>query len=150
MNTTVKTRCLVQDILQLYEANPFLIETAEGIARRIGRDSKEIRPILSDLVADSKSQMREENNSVIYVNHDRQSRRTQVRIAPSGDRLTTREDEVLRLLLAGGTYASIAEELKITVHTVKNHVNSVYRKMEVCSRAELFSQLNLAGHLGNP
>ena len=50
--------------------------------------------------------------------------------------LTGREMEVLRLLARGWDNARIAEELVISEGTVKNHVTSIYAKLNVHSRAE--------------
>ena len=50
--------------------------------------------------------------------------------------LTEREREVLRLLVAGLSNAAIAQELVISVGTVKRHVNSIYTKLGVTSRTQ--------------
>lgn len=50
--------------------------------------------------------------------------------------LTEREVEVLRLLARGWDNARIAAELVISEGTVKNHVTSIYAKLNVHSRAE--------------
>lgn len=48
--------------------------------------------------------------------------------------LTDREREVLRLLAAGEPNARIADELRISVGTVKDHVRAVLRKLGVPNR----------------
>jgi LuxR family maltose regulon positive regulatory protein len=55
---------------------------------------------------------------------------------PGGESLTTREAEVLRLIAAGASNASIAAKLGISVHTVKRHVANVLQKLGASSRAE--------------
>ena len=50
--------------------------------------------------------------------------------------LTERELDVLRLLVAGLSNAAMAQELVITVGTVKRHVNSIYTKLGVTSRTQ--------------
>ena len=50
--------------------------------------------------------------------------------------LTERELAVLRLLVAGLSNAAMAQELVITVGTVKRHVNSIYTKLGVNSRTQ--------------
>lgn len=50
--------------------------------------------------------------------------------------LTQRELEVLELIRDGRTNPEIASELRISVGTVKNHVNAILRKLRVESRHE--------------
>jgi LuxR family maltose regulon positive regulatory protein len=46
---------------------------------------------------------------------------------------------VLRLIAAGRTNTEIAAELVVSVNTVKVHVKSIYRKLNVTSRLEAAS-----------
>jgi DNA-binding NarL/FixJ family response regulator len=55
--------------------------------------------------------------------------------------LTTREEEILRLLEEGMSNREIAHLLCIAVHTVKNHVHSILSKLGVRSRAEAAARL---------
>jgi DNA-binding CsgD family transcriptional regulator len=50
--------------------------------------------------------------------------------------LTRREAEVLALLAEGKTNREIGVELGISAHTVKNHLERVYAKLEVTTRLE--------------
>lgn len=50
--------------------------------------------------------------------------------------LSTREYEVLRLLARGDAYKKIADELHISVATVKTHIAKIYEKLHVNSRGE--------------
>jgi DNA-binding NarL/FixJ family response regulator len=50
--------------------------------------------------------------------------------------LTARETEVLRLVAKGFTLQEIAGHLGLSRHTVVDHVKSLYRKLNVSSRAE--------------
>ena len=50
--------------------------------------------------------------------------------------LTAREREVLNLLAAGLTNRAIAQQLGITPHTVKYHVNAIMSKLHAQSRTE--------------
>ena len=52
------------------------------------------------------------------------------------ERLTRREQKVLRLLAEGLDNAAIAEALCVTVRTVECHVTSILSKLEVASRLE--------------
>lgn len=62
------------------------------------------------------------------------------------DSLTKREFEVLRLISNGLTNQEIANELYISLNTVKRHTSNIYKKLEVNNRREaLFKsrQLNI-------
>ena len=52
-------------------------------------------------------------------------------------RLTRKEKEVFALVLKRRTNAEIAEELYISLYTVKNHVSSILRKLGLKSRREI-------------
>lgn len=52
------------------------------------------------------------------------------------DPLTARETEVLELVASGLSNKQIAEELGISAHTVKFHVNAILGKLDVHSRTE--------------
>jgi DNA-binding CsgD family transcriptional regulator len=49
--------------------------------------------------------------------------------------LTEREADVLYLLSRGGRYATIAQRLGISVHTVGTHIRNAYRKLSVGTAA---------------
>ena len=49
--------------------------------------------------------------------------------------LTTRELEVLRLVAAGKSNHAIAVELFLSDHTVRRHLQNIFRKLDVSSRA---------------
>lgn len=51
--------------------------------------------------------------------------------------LSTREREILEWMLRGQRVASIAPALRISSHTVRNHVKSIFRKLGVHSQLEL-------------
>ncbi|MEZ5169553.1 MAG: response regulator transcription factor [Acidimicrobiia bacterium] len=58
---------------------------------------------------------------------------------PGGDRaspLTGREEEILQLVADGRSTAQIAEELFISTKTVKNHLASVYAKLDARDRTQ--------------
>ncbi|HET9222412.1 MAG TPA: LuxR C-terminal-related transcriptional regulator, partial [Roseiflexaceae bacterium] len=59
-----------------------------------------------------------------------------VYIARTGETLTPREVDVLRLLANGASNPQIAERLVISLHTVKTHVAHILAKLGVSSRAE--------------
>src|SRR5690606_17216964 len=49
-------------------------------------------------------------------------------------RLTVRETVVLQALTASGSANDIADELGVSVHTVKSQLRTLYRKLDVSSR----------------
>jgi DNA-binding NarL/FixJ family response regulator len=53
------------------------------------------------------------------------------------DRLSGREQEVLRLIARGYSYREVARELFISVKTVETHVSSVLRKLQLSNRHQL-------------
>ena len=53
-----------------------------------------------------------------------------------GLHLTAREEEVLKLVAKGFSYAEIAAGLGLAVSTVASHVKQIYRKLSVHSRSE--------------
>ena len=50
--------------------------------------------------------------------------------------LTSRERDVLDLLIKGSLYKEIASELAIGIETVRFHLNNIYRKLHVRTRTE--------------
>lgn len=56
--------------------------------------------------------------------------------------LTKREQEVTTLLLKGHTYKQIAEQLFVSIPTVKTHTYNIYKKCKVHSRIELVTLFN--------
>lgn len=59
--------------------------------------------------------------------------------------LTSREQEVLSLLMTGLMYKEMAEHLSVSIHAIRKHLQSIYQKLHVRSRADPLSQ-DLAGH----
>ena len=50
--------------------------------------------------------------------------------------LSDRERAVLDGLAAGLAYKQIADQLGISIHTVRNYIRRIYEKLHVCSRTE--------------
>ena len=50
--------------------------------------------------------------------------------------LSAREREILSRLSDGASYKEIADELSLSIHTVRMHIRGVYRKLQVHSRGE--------------
>jgi DNA-binding NarL/FixJ family response regulator len=56
---------------------------------------------------------------------------------PEFTQLTPREQEVLRLIATGCSNREIAEQLYISERTVKNHVNSLLRQLNLRDRTQV-------------
>ena len=59
------------------------------------------------------------------------------------DAVSEREIEVLQLLANGRTYKEIAQELFVSVNTIKSHLKSIYGKLGVNNRREAVAQARL-------
>jgi DNA-binding NarL/FixJ family response regulator len=66
------------------------------------------------------------------VNHFQQIKKPQLDV----EKLTKREHEILALLAKGYLYKEIADQLGITLSTVRAHLHTVYEKLHVQSRTE--------------
>ncbi|GAA0878205.1 hypothetical protein GCM10009119_11730 [Algoriphagus jejuensis] len=55
--------------------------------------------------------------------------------------LSLREFEVLKLIYGGKTNQQIAEELFVSINTIKKHINNFYLKLEVASRTSAIVRL---------
>jgi DNA-binding NarL/FixJ family response regulator len=60
--------------------------------------------------------------------------------SPQTSTLTPAELSVLQLVAIGRTTAQIADELVVAEKTVKNHLSSIYRKLEVKNRSHAVSE----------
>jgi DNA-binding CsgD family transcriptional regulator len=61
------------------------------------------------------------------------------RDVPAVAALSSREQEICALLLAGCSSQAIALRLDISRHTVKDHRKAIFRKLRIGSLAELFA-----------
>jgi DNA-binding NarL/FixJ family response regulator len=66
------------------------------------------------------------------VNHFQQIQKPRSEV----EKLTKREHEILALLAKGYLYKEIADQLSITLSTVRAHLHTVYEKLHVQSRTE--------------
>ena len=64
-----------------------------------------------------------------------------------GESLTARELQVVQCAATGKTNKSIAAQLNLSEHTVKNYLFRAFAKLGVCSRVELLFYLSLRGKL---
>jgi LuxR family maltose regulon positive regulatory protein len=63
----------------------------------------------------------------------------------SGEHLSQREREVLRLMAQGASNQMIAEQLVITVGTVKSHINHILMKLEASNRTAAVARARQLG-----
>ena len=61
--------------------------------------------------------------------------------------LTTREKEVFNLLILNKSTKEIANELKISEKTVRNHISNAIQKLEVKGRAQAVVELLKLGEI---
>ena len=71
--------------------------------------------------------------------------RTYPKAAPLFPELTEREREVLTLIAQGYTNPAIAERLVLSPKTVRNHVSTIFSKLQVAGRAEAIIRARDAG-----
>ncbi len=57
------------------------------------------------------------------------------------DQLSKREREIVETLLGEGSVTGVANTLHISLHTVRNHLKSIFRKLGVHSQVELVTKL---------
>jgi DNA-binding NarL/FixJ family response regulator len=62
-------------------------------------------------------------------------------------KLSNRETDVLRCLVAGMSYQEVADQLNIKIDTVRTYIKSIYQKLEVRNRGQAVYQ---ASRLGIP
>lgn len=59
----------------------------------------------------------------------------------TGANLTPREQEIIRLLAKGYLYKEIADQLSLSVETVRTHFHRIYDKLHVHTRTEAVMKL---------
>lgn len=69
--------------------------------------------------------------------------------APPFPELSAREREILELVAAGRPNADIAERLGVAPKTIRNHVSTIFAKLQVRDRSEAIVRAREAG-LGDP
>jgi DNA-binding NarL/FixJ family response regulator len=72
---------------------------------------------------------------------------TELRAVPkrSFPELTERERELLNLIARGASNTQIAEMLTVSPKTVRNHISSIFSKLQVAGRAEAIVKARDAG-----
>ena len=54
--------------------------------------------------------------------------------------LTPHEVRIVRMLAAGDSYREVADQLSITINTVRNYIRSIYDKLQVHTKSEAVSK----------
>jgi DNA-binding NarL/FixJ family response regulator len=67
--------------------------------------------------------------------------------AAASPALSSREREVLELVATGATNREIAQQLRLSPHTVKEHTSALYRKLEARNRADAVQRAQRLGVL---
>lgn len=80
-----------------------------------------------------------------YVSDEQRARVQVAAGGGSGEALTDREIEILRLLATGKDSQSIAEELTISANTVRTHLQNIFSKLGVHSKLEAVAVANARG-----
>lgn len=87
--------------------------------------------------------------TLFYINSRKklaQLNRNNSKSQTSFSNLTIKEREILKLLASGKTNKEIAQELYVELSTVKTHINSIYKQLQLSSRKEAigyYQSLNL-------
>jgi len=63
-----------------------------------------------------------------------------IKVLPTEYNLSKRETEILQSLSKGNSYKLIADELFISIDTVRFHIRNIYRKLQVNSQTEALSK----------
>jgi DNA-binding NarL/FixJ family response regulator len=58
------------------------------------------------------------------------------------EKLTSRENDVVKGILDGLSYKMIADRYNISIDTVRMNVKKVYRKLKINSKSELFKLID--------
>ena len=116
--------------------------TQHGIAREKTRDY--IGRILAVIGMPTSDEMGREGGVIPSSVAGRSSQAIEL---GSVDRLSEREIEVLSLMARGASNHEIAEQLVITVGTVKSHINHILGKMEAHNRTEAVARARDLGLL---
>ncbi len=129
-------------------SNPALVSAVDsaGVAACISRDeaSTLLLPLIRQLAERSSTLSLQNLSSTV---ERLRSASTAPPAARPGPALTARENEILRLLAAGGTVKDAATELDLSVKTVEAHKFNLMRKLNLHTRSELLSYARDCGIL---
>jgi LuxR family maltose regulon positive regulatory protein len=113
---------------------------AEGYRRLFLDEGETMAALLRDVLPDVRNELLGSYVRTLLLAFARE-RSGQVDASPAdpallSEPLSVQEQRVLRLLAAGHSNPEIAQELVVSVNTVKTQVQSIYRKLKVNNRVE--------------
>jgi signal transduction histidine kinase/DNA-binding NarL/FixJ family response regulator len=114
-------------------AKPFLIQE---VKLKIKTFREQIQRISAASIRDIKKQY-----SDVYLTNIKQNQEKLFETNAAHHSLTTREKEIILHLKQGMEYETIANQLHISKHTVNRHVQNIYEKVGVNSKAALIDKL---------
>ncbi len=127
-------------ILTIHDAEEYLVEAVRaGVEGYVLKDAEPdviIHAIRASHAGESYLQPSLAGRLMAGVRHREAARQEQ----RAEDVLTPREIEVLQLLAEGVSNREISRRLFISEKTVKNHTNSIFRKMDVADRTQAVVQ----------
>lgn len=56
--------------------------------------------------------------------------------------LSQRERQIINAMMEGKSYKMIADQLMVSINTVRYHIKNIYRKLQVNSKMEIISKMN--------
>lgn len=83
-----------------------------------------------------------------YLTPEQVSRTHALTGEATGEALTERELEIVRLMAQGRTSEAIADQLTISANTVRTHLQNIFSKLGVHSKLEAVAAANARGLLG--
>ena len=58
------------------------------------------------------------------------------------EELSQRERQIINAMMEGMSYKMIADQLMVSINTVRYHIKNIYRKLQVNSKMEIISKMN--------
>jgi len=131
----------LDDLVQAHQAlvRALALAQPEGYRRLFLDEDEPLFEILGDALADIQEEPLANFARALIYAKSQMTRREDAMLSgsiPSIEPLSEQEQRILRLLGAGLTNPEIAQELVVSLNTVKTHVKSIYRKLNVSSRRE--------------
>lgn len=114
------------------------------------RDKKEHFGFLSEELKDQFDRIYEASHKIaehdrglvkVEIDENHIEKLTDLKSVISTLSLTSREKEILYLILEGLTNQEVGQYLNISVHTVKNHVTNIFKKLNVSDRIQAMTKI---------